>query len=236
MLITDAPDVLYFEDTNADGKADIRKVVLTGFAFTNPQHTVNNPVYGLDNWIYLAHEGPAGAVIFGDLFGDLLGGVPERPLQRHQSVAGELDQPATGILHRAVPCIACLAAATQRRERPGPLDQGPGLGPVVAEVPPGAGRRERPGRTQRVARQPAIRRQVVRSAEPTPDIPRPGQKQLISRHTVEPFAFGNLRIQCGHRARIRLPVLYRGKVGQIKASTAARHDILERGSVRGLAR
>jgi putative membrane-bound dehydrogenase-like protein len=70
VLITDAPDVLYFEDTNADGKADIRKVVLTGFAFTNPQHTVNNPIYGLDNWIYLAHEGPAGAVIFPDLFGD----------------------------------------------------------------------------------------------------------------------------------------------------------------------
>lgn len=70
VLITDAPDVLYFEDTNADGKADIRKVVLTGFAFTNPQHTVNNPVYGLDNWIYLAHEGPAGAVIFPGIFGD----------------------------------------------------------------------------------------------------------------------------------------------------------------------
>src|SRR5688572_14078886 len=70
VLVTDAPDVLYFEDTNADGKADIRKVVLTGFAFSNPQHTVNNPVYGLDNWIYLAHEGPSGAVIFPDLFGD----------------------------------------------------------------------------------------------------------------------------------------------------------------------
>src|SRR5918995_4941409 len=70
VMVTDAPDVLYFEDTNADGKADIRNVVLTGFAFTNPQHTVNNPVYGLDNWIYLAHEGPATAVIFPELFGD----------------------------------------------------------------------------------------------------------------------------------------------------------------------
>ena len=67
---TDAPDVIYLEDTDGDGKADIRRVVLTGFAFTNPQHTVNNPVYGLDNWIYLAHEGPAGAIIFTDKFGD----------------------------------------------------------------------------------------------------------------------------------------------------------------------
>src|SRR5437773_6107216 len=44
--------------------------VLTGFAFTNPQHMVNNPLYGLDNWVYLAHEGPAGAVIFTGKFGD----------------------------------------------------------------------------------------------------------------------------------------------------------------------
>src|SRR5689334_1120698 len=81
VLVTDAPDVLYFEDTNGDGKADIRRVVLTGFAFSNPQHTVNNPVYGLDNWIYLAHEGPATAVIFTDKFGDRGGDVhyPDRP-------------------------------------------------------------------------------------------------------------------------------------------------------------
>jgi putative membrane-bound dehydrogenase-like protein len=70
VLVTDAPDVIYFEDTNGDGRADIRKVALTGFAFTNPQHTVNTPVYGLDNWIYLAHEGPTTAVIFPEQFGD----------------------------------------------------------------------------------------------------------------------------------------------------------------------
>jgi putative membrane-bound dehydrogenase-like protein len=70
VLVTDAPDVLYLEDSDGDGKADVRRVVLTGFAFSNPQHTVNNPVYGLDNWIYLAHEGPATAVIFTKEFGD----------------------------------------------------------------------------------------------------------------------------------------------------------------------
>jgi putative membrane-bound dehydrogenase-like protein len=70
ILVTDAPDVLYFEDSDGDGKADIRRVILTGFAFTNPQHTVNNPIYGLDNWVYLAHEGPSGAVIFAEKFGD----------------------------------------------------------------------------------------------------------------------------------------------------------------------
>jgi putative membrane-bound dehydrogenase-like protein len=81
ILVTDAPNVWYFEDTDGDGKADVKKIVLTGFAFTNPQHTVNNPMYGLDNWIYLAHEGPATAVIFTDKFGDRGGDIrfPDRP-------------------------------------------------------------------------------------------------------------------------------------------------------------
>lgn len=70
ILVTDAPDVIYLEDSDGDGKADIRRVVLTGFPFTNPQHTVNNPLYGLDNWIYLAHENPATAIIFKEEFGD----------------------------------------------------------------------------------------------------------------------------------------------------------------------
>ena len=70
VLVTDPPDLWYMEDTNGDGKADIRKKVLTGFAFTNPQHTVNSPLYGLDNWIYLAHENPTTAIIFQKEFGD----------------------------------------------------------------------------------------------------------------------------------------------------------------------
>jgi putative membrane-bound dehydrogenase-like protein len=81
VLVTDAPDILYFEDTDGNGTAEIRRVVLTGFAFTNPQHTVNSPIYGLDNWIYLAHEGPATAIVFPKEFGDRGGNVrfPDRP-------------------------------------------------------------------------------------------------------------------------------------------------------------
>ena len=56
--MTAAPDVWFFKDTKGDGKADVREKVLTGFAFTNPQHMVNDPLYGPDNWIYLAHQGP----------------------------------------------------------------------------------------------------------------------------------------------------------------------------------
>ncbi len=70
VVVTDAPNVLYFEDTDGDGKADRRDTLLTGFALSNPQHKVNTPVYGLDNWIYLANEPATAAKIYADEFGD----------------------------------------------------------------------------------------------------------------------------------------------------------------------
>ena len=70
ILVTDAPDVLYFEDSDGDGKSDVRRVVLTGFAFSNPQHTISSPTYGPDNWIYLAGESPVETHIFPEEFGD----------------------------------------------------------------------------------------------------------------------------------------------------------------------
>src|SRR5688572_23161056 len=81
ILVTDAPDVLYMEDTNGDGKADIIEVVLTGFALANPQHNVNTPIFGLDNWIYLAHERALGSEVYKDMFGDRGGDIyfPAKP-------------------------------------------------------------------------------------------------------------------------------------------------------------
>ncbi len=70
VLVTAAPDVWFFKDTKRSGKADVREKFLTGFAFTNPQHMVNGPLYGPDNWIYLAHQGPVHTVVFQDPFGD----------------------------------------------------------------------------------------------------------------------------------------------------------------------
>ena len=70
VIVTAAPDVWFFKDTTGSGKADIREKVLTGFAFTNPQHMVNGPLYGPDNWIYLSHQGPVHTVVFQDPFGD----------------------------------------------------------------------------------------------------------------------------------------------------------------------
>jgi len=70
VIVTDAPNVLYLEDTNNDGKADVRETILTGFALSNPQHNLNNPLYGLDNWIYLAHESSVATQAYKKEFGD----------------------------------------------------------------------------------------------------------------------------------------------------------------------
>jgi putative membrane-bound dehydrogenase-like protein len=60
VLVTSAPDILYLEDTTGDRRADIRRVVLTGFALTNPQLRVSSLRYGLDNWIYGAYSRSGG--------------------------------------------------------------------------------------------------------------------------------------------------------------------------------
>lgn len=54
VIVTDPPNVYYMEDTNQDGKADIKRVMLTGFDTSNLEANVNNPEYGLDNWVYLS--------------------------------------------------------------------------------------------------------------------------------------------------------------------------------------
>ncbi len=71
VIVTDAPDVLYLEDTDGDDRADVREVLLTGFSRSNPQHNMNTPKYGLDNWIYLGHEGAFITKTFEKEFGDM---------------------------------------------------------------------------------------------------------------------------------------------------------------------
>src|SRR5690606_36973676 len=71
ILVSDPPNVLYFEDTDADGQADIRDTLLTGFAVSNPQHNLNNPMYAIDNWIYISNEPAVVAKVYTEEFNDL---------------------------------------------------------------------------------------------------------------------------------------------------------------------
>jgi len=70
VIVTDPPEVIYFEDSDGDGKAETREVLLSGFARSNPQHNMNKPLYGLDNWIYLANNNRIWTENYKDQFGD----------------------------------------------------------------------------------------------------------------------------------------------------------------------
>jgi putative membrane-bound dehydrogenase-like protein len=63
VFVTCAPHLYYFKDTNGNGKADIRKIVLTGFDDSKTaQIRVSHPSLGLDGWIYLTSGLTGGAV------------------------------------------------------------------------------------------------------------------------------------------------------------------------------
>ena len=62
VLVTAAPNIWFFRDDDGDGRADERRVVLTGFGEGNTQLRVNGLTWGLDNWIYVANGRSDGAI------------------------------------------------------------------------------------------------------------------------------------------------------------------------------
>lgn len=52
VFVGSPPDILYCKDTDGDGKADVRKVVFTGFSRTNVQGMMNTLLWGLDHKIH----------------------------------------------------------------------------------------------------------------------------------------------------------------------------------------
>lgn len=63
VLVTACPDILYLEDTNADGIADQIDKLYSGFGEGNQQHRVNGLRWGLDNWVYLANGDSGGKIV-----------------------------------------------------------------------------------------------------------------------------------------------------------------------------
>ncbi|HZU37464.1 MAG TPA: PVC-type heme-binding CxxCH protein, partial [Gemmataceae bacterium] len=70
VLICAAPDILYAEDSDGDGKADVVRKLYSGWATHNYQARVNGLEYGLDNWLY----GSGG--LFGGNISSFKGGPP----------------------------------------------------------------------------------------------------------------------------------------------------------------
>jgi putative membrane-bound dehydrogenase-like protein len=72
LLVTCAPEVLYLADTDGDGHADVRRVVLTGFSTAgSTQLRGSHPTLAIDNWVYIT-SGLTGGKISSPL-------MPEQP-------------------------------------------------------------------------------------------------------------------------------------------------------------
>jgi len=52
IIVAQAPDFLYLKDEDGDDKADIKKVLFTGWGTRDTHAGPSNLRYGLDNWIY----------------------------------------------------------------------------------------------------------------------------------------------------------------------------------------
>lgn len=51
-IVQDGVETLYLKDTDGDGRADLRKVLVTGWEMKDTHGQVSNFQYGLDNWYY----------------------------------------------------------------------------------------------------------------------------------------------------------------------------------------
>ena len=62
VLILCAPELIYAEDRDGDGRAEIRETLFRGFGRGNPQHLANGLRWGLDNWLHVANGDSGGTV------------------------------------------------------------------------------------------------------------------------------------------------------------------------------
>ncbi|MBX2923520.1 MAG: dehydrogenase [Chitinophagaceae bacterium] len=64
LLVAAAPNIMYFKDTDGDGRADQKEILFTGFFTGNEEAQITNLRFGIDNWIYANNNGQAGEVSF----------------------------------------------------------------------------------------------------------------------------------------------------------------------------
>jgi putative membrane-bound dehydrogenase-like protein len=62
LLVVNAPDLIYCEDTKGTGKADKVRTLYTGFVLNNIQQLPSGLQWGLDNWIHACAGGAGGSI------------------------------------------------------------------------------------------------------------------------------------------------------------------------------
>jgi putative membrane-bound dehydrogenase-like protein len=62
LLVANAPDLIWLEDSQGQGKADRKSVLYTGFDLANIQQLLNSVQWGLDNWVYATAGNKGGEI------------------------------------------------------------------------------------------------------------------------------------------------------------------------------
>lgn len=62
IIVANAPDIVYLEDADGDGKADKTTVLYTGFGLDNIQQIVNSFRWGIDDWVYASCGSTGGTI------------------------------------------------------------------------------------------------------------------------------------------------------------------------------
>ena len=62
VIVVCAPYILYLADPDGDGKPEIRETLFSGFRTRVLERGINNPRWGLDNWIYIGGGGTGGTI------------------------------------------------------------------------------------------------------------------------------------------------------------------------------
>lgn len=95
LLVANAPDLLYLEDADGDGKAEKSTVLYTGFNTANIQQMLNSFRWGLDNQVYCMTGSNGGTIVSKENPGSLPVELRGRAIRFRPDQPGSLD-PATG--------------------------------------------------------------------------------------------------------------------------------------------
>ena len=93
VIVFCAPQIIYLADRDGDGKAEVRQTLFSGFGIGELWTRINNPRWGLDNWIYGVPGGSSGGTIRGP---DLPEEVSISAVCFRFKSDGSAFQPATG--------------------------------------------------------------------------------------------------------------------------------------------
>jgi putative membrane-bound dehydrogenase-like protein len=95
LLVANAPEIVYLDDTTGKGVSDRRRSLYTGFNLANIQQLVNSLQWGMDNWVHGTVGGAGGKVISVEKPNAPPVPLSNRGIRFHPDVPGSLE-PTTG--------------------------------------------------------------------------------------------------------------------------------------------